>query len=726
MSFFEELKRRNVVRVGIAYVIASWLLLQLTEVLMELLDLPDVAGRFIILLLVIGFVPAVIFAWAFEMTPEGIKREKDVDRSQSITKTTGRKLDRSIIVILVLALGYFAWDKFSAPVQPEAPAVADQQEIEKSIAVLPFVNMSADEDNEYFSDGLSEELLNLLAKVDGLKVAARTSSFKFKNSEADIAEIGEKLNVATILEGSVRKSGNQARITAQLIKVDDGFHLWSETYDRDLNNIFAVQDEIATAIVDALKLPLLGHDAQPLSTASTSNFAAYDLYLLGRHHARDYSELGFSRAIEYYQGALEIDPSFAPAYSGLADGYIFLSDFGDMPRGEALQLAQAAAEEALSLNPGLPEAHTSMGLLLNNLGQAAKAEIHFQKALEVNPNLVNALLWYRNSLTSLFRLSEATVLAERALGLDPLSSPVRRTYVHQMITTGRWDEAEKEIQAMIAARPDDPTPYEIWGDLFRDKGEPHNAIPMYRNAHRLRPGDIYMAAQNTLASLKLDDQDMVSHWLAEARNRGTNGRWTRFAETQVMYAKGEHSALLKQVNHALEAQAAQPSLLGWRGAALMHLGQYDKAETAFRNALRASGYTEGDSLSTSQNFVAATQLANVLDIRGQTGERDTLLNQASANLAEIQQTEQPTQSISVMAAFIASIRGDLPAVLMNLQQAVELGFRAHWELLQNPIFMRWREHPDFIAFHADMLEAAAVMRREYLANNPPATGVASQ
>ena len=264
MSFFAELKRRNVVRVGIAYAIAAWIILQATDVIGEILDLPQWGGKLILLMLGVGFVISLFLAWAFELTPEGLKRESEVDRDSSITRVTGRKLDRAIIVVLALALAWFAWDKFSgggAPsarpetaaataTEPEAPSA--EKAVDQSIAVLPFINMSADADNEYFSDGLSEELLNLLAQVEGLKVAARTSTFKFKGSDADIAEIGEKLNVATVLEGSVRKAGDQVRITAQLIMVDDGFHLWSENYDRRLDNIFEVQDEIASAIVDAL------------------------------------------------------------------------------------------------------------------------------------------------------------------------------------------------------------------------------------------------------------------------------------------------------------------------------------------------------------------------------------------------------------------------------------------------------------------------------------------
>lgn len=718
MSLFNELRRRNVFRVGIAYLIVAWLVMQVSDVVINNIGAPDWVFQVILLVLGISFPVVLIFAWAFEMTPEGLKKEKDVDRSDSIAPRTGHKLDRAIIAILVLALAYFIFERFTIPVKDEPLTTASEQSIDKSIAVLPFVNMSADKDNDYFSDGLSEELLNLLAKVDGLKVAARTSSFKFRNSEADIAEIGEQLNVATVLEGSVRKSGNQARITAQLIKVDDGFHMWSETYDRELNNIFEVQDEIAQAIVDALKLPLLGHDAKPLtSTTSTDNFAAYDLYLLGRHHAREYSQPGLERARDYYLKALEIDPAFAPAYGGLADAYLFLSNYGDLPQGEAHALARTAVEKALSINPDSPEAHASFGLLLNNLGHNHEAEVHFKKALEVNPNYVNALLWYRNSLTSQFENNAAMEMSERALALDPLSAPVRSAYIQQLIEMTRFDDAVNEIQALIAANPDDPLPYELWGELLAKKGLPQNAIPMYRNAHRLRPGDIYMAAQNTVASLQLDDAELVNYWLEQARSRGADGQWTRNAENTVMYATGDFTGLLAQVDELLKSQPGRMLLLSYRSSVLMDMGEFEAAIDNLVMALGASGYEADGDLSGDQ-VMSAVLLANAYDQASRAQEHDLLLDKASRLLQQLRQSEPPNRNVLFAGACVASIRNDLPGVLRELAAAQAHGFRSHWELIRNPVFKRWQDSAEFVAFYQDMIKTAEAMRSEYRINNP--------
>jgi TolB-like protein/predicted Zn-dependent protease len=718
MSLIAELKRRNVFKVGIAYVVAAWLILQLTDVLSELMELESDVGKIVIILLVVGFIPALIFAWAFELTPDGVKREEDVDRSQSLTRQMDRRFDFAIIGLLAVAVVYFAVDKFVLEAEPEQADVASESVArEKSIAVLPFVNMSADADNEYFSDGLSEELLNLLAKVDGLKVAARTSSFKFKNSEADIAEIGAQLGVATILEGSVRKSGDQARITAQLIKVGDGFHLWSDTYDRTLDDIFQVQDEIARAIVDALKLPLLGHDAKPVTATTTENFAAYDLYLLGRHHAREYNARSFEQAIGYYQRAIGIDPGFAPAYSGLADGYIFLSDYGDLPQGDAQRLAREAVEKALALDPDLVEAQVSMGLLLENLGHYAEADPHFMKALQINPSDVNALMFYSNALTDRYQYSRALEAIERAMEVDPLSHRVRHQYAMRLIRVRRFDAALDVIQALISANPDDPTAYEIWGDLFREQGLPHRSIPMYRTAHRLRPGDIYMARWNVAASLELDDAAMADYWLEQARARGADGQWTRFAEYTVLYADGRSAELLQLVNRVLGLQPGQVILLILRGVAQMQLGQNELALETFHDALAQSGYADGQQLAADQ-LAAAVQLANALDAAGNAAQRDALLAKIELALGQVSEANPPHVNLLLLAARAASVRGDLPGVLRKLEAARELGFRRHWDLIRDPSFARWQTTPEFMALHQRMLDDAAAMRREYRSNNP--------
>ena len=430
MSLFQELKRRNVFRVGIVYLGASWLLLQVTDLLVPILNLPETAKKLVFLLLLIGFIPALILAWAFELTPEGIKREKEVDRNQSITSRTGRKLDFAIIAILVIALGYFAWDKFAEKGSEKGsdpfshdPFSADPFSAEKSIAVLPFANMSSDPEQEYFSDGLAEELLNRLAQRDDLRVAARTSAFQFKGKNLDVSDIGKQLNVETVLEGSVRKSGNRLRITAQLIDVKDGFHLWSETYERELTDIFVIQDEIAAAIAGALELEL-GTAGGEQPAQLTSNLEAYNLYLQARFLFAGRTEESMLQAIELFQQAVALDPKFSKAWSGLAVTYSLMPVYGaTISAAEGSEKTLQYANTAIALDAGNAEAWVARGRVegTSDWSWAASAA-SFERAFALAPNdgvVVNML---GDSLTWIGDFVRSEKIERRAIELDPLAA----------------------------------------------------------------------------------------------------------------------------------------------------------------------------------------------------------------------------------------------------------------------------------------------------------------
>jgi len=706
MSFFNELKRRNVFRVGIAYLIGAWLLMQIADVVLNNIAAPDWVFKAIMLLVGIGLPISLFFAWAFEMTPEGVKRESEVDRTQSITKTTGRKLDRTIIVILAVALGYFAWDKFSAPGEPEATTVAAEQAIDKSIAVLPFVNMSADEDNEYFSDGLSEELLNLLAKVDGLKVAARTSSFKFKNSEADIAEIGEKLHVATILEGSVRKSGNQARITAQLIKVDDGFHLWSETYDRDLSNIFQVQDEIARAIVDALKLPLLGQGEALIASTQTANFEAYDLYLLGRHHERERNAAGFEQAVDYFTRAVAIDPAYAPAWSGLADAYMLLSDYGSLPFNEATSLAEKAVDQALMLDPDLPEALNSRGMLFDYQGRESQANSLFEQALAIDPNNVVALSQLGPNIAELDP-DRGLAMAQKAWELDPLAEDTRVRLVSRTANTGDFEAAESLVRTMLLDDPENPGLYEQWAQsIHLQQGQIHLAIQKMSMTHRLRPGDVYPAWRIAGFYLQLDDLESAMSWLATARERGPDSRWTGATEVMIAAHKNEMETVVNTQNKLISeglSTAINHSFLGW---ALMRLGREDEAARQFRLALNISNPESIDLTVAAQAEITA-QLINSLPPGDERNRHLSLLNTYVQRALEVRPFDS---TVHYQAAYLATFNDDRDAAMSALREAFEKGRRSRFVVESNPVFQRWTNDPQFMELILGMKQEAARLK----------------
>ncbi len=465
MSLFNELKRRNVFRVAIAYSIISWLIMQAGDTLAPALHLPDWVNSVLVFFLLLGFPLAVFFAWAFEMTPDGIKREKDIDREQSITHKTGRKLDRTIITVLALLLIYFAVDKFY--LQPQAQQQTQQQlaeansavvveeaveEASPSVAVLPFVNMSDDGANEYFSDGLSEELLNLLAKIPELKVAARTSSFQFKGQTGDIDTIAKQLKVANILEGSVRKSGNQVRITAQLIKADDGYHLWSETYDRTLENIFAVQDEIAAAVVDALKITLLGATAP---VAREANPEAYALYLQGRYWYNLTSKENSVKSEDAYQRAIDIDPDYAAAWAGLAMATLHRAGQGWIELEGGVKEARKAAERAVALDPELALGWISMVKMDGEYGwNWTAADEHMQKALSLEPNSIDVQSAAGRLAGSLGKLDQAVALFRQASAMDPLNQRGINAFAGILESAGHLQEAEVVVRHLYALNPD--------------------------------------------------------------------------------------------------------------------------------------------------------------------------------------------------------------------------------------------------------------------------------
>ena len=455
-DLYEEIKRRNVFRVAFVYAIAGWLTMQIVDVMFPALNIPDWMTSAIAAMLLIGFPFALILAWAFEMTPEGIKLEKDVDRSESITPRTGRKLNQSALIILAVAVAFLLFDKFVLRPELTQQAVDVAGEvvatIKPSIAVLPFVNISGDVENEYFSDGLSEELLNVLARIPQLHVAGRTSSFAFKGKNQDLRSIGEQLNVAHILEGSVRKSNTRLRITAQLVDTENGYHLWSETYDREVTDIFAVQDEISSAVVEALKVSLLGDN---LSTDyGTQNFDAYESFLKSRYLLEHTSGENLLKGIAAADNAIELDPDYANAYviraifeqtliSGMATAG---SDFI-----EGNERVRAFAQKAVELDPDSAEAHFVQGIVAASVDwDIATAQQYFARALELDPNHVPAMGWYGNSLAAVGRTEEAMILLERALKIDPLSISIKRNLGDGYIWLRNYEQAIKAYESILS------------------------------------------------------------------------------------------------------------------------------------------------------------------------------------------------------------------------------------------------------------------------------------
>jgi TolB-like protein/tetratricopeptide (TPR) repeat protein len=420
MPVFGELKRRNVFRVGFAYIVTAWLVLQLVDVVGPILEVPDWVAKAILLLLVVGFPLALLFAWAFELTPEGLKFERDVDPAQSVTRSTGRKLNYVIIGILFVAVIFFALDKFiwSAPVE--------EADTRRSIAVLPFANMSGDPEQVYFSDGITEEILNALVRVPGISVASRTSSFNYRGEVPAVSTIAAELGVLFVLEGSVRKAGDSVRITAQLIDGVTDRHLWSETYDRELEDIFEIQSDIATRIARAIQGEMgATADASVPAKVLTANMSAYDLFLKGRAAFNERLVLAdIDESIEFLEQAIELDPSFAIAWQYRAAAYAARPFYsGDIANfDQEIATSTQAAERALALDPTLAFAHA---IIAGNKALMPPCDLvevleQYDIALEKDPNDMTTLYWRGLQLAMAGYLDEALEVMYQCLDIDPL------------------------------------------------------------------------------------------------------------------------------------------------------------------------------------------------------------------------------------------------------------------------------------------------------------------
>jgi TolB-like protein/Flp pilus assembly protein TadD len=481
MSFFAELKRRNVVRVGLAYVVISWLLAQVAEFAFENFGAPEWVLKTFVVLLLLGLPLVLFFAWAFELTPDGVKREKDVDRSQSITPQTGQKLNRLTIVVMALAIVYFALDKFVLNTTPEAHpepvAAATSAEPQRSIAVLPFVDMSPGKDQEYFTDGLTENLLNALAQLNELRVAGRTSSFAFKNRNEDLRGIGEQLGVAHILEGSVQKSGVQIRITAQLINADDGYHLWSQTYDRTLDDIFAVQDEIANEVARAMRVTLLGHVVGIQQAPTQNTTSAYNEYLKGHHEASRGNLQGHEQAVIYFERALELDPNLALAWAGLAGSQSVITGFVDTDFAAGYEEARGSALRALELNPDLPEAHVALADIQSSYDwDWAAAEASLRRALELRPGDTAIRLSLARLKGSLGMSDEAFADVQQVVEQDPLNGGAQRSLAASLANRGRFDEALRILDVLEETDANRTALYWQRGYLWMMQGDYERAL----------------------------------------------------------------------------------------------------------------------------------------------------------------------------------------------------------------------------------------------------------
>ena len=565
MSLYAELKRRSVFKVAIVYTLIAWVLLQVSDTLGPALRLPEWLPSAVAYLLILGLPVAIIFAWAFELTPDGLKKEKSSAGNSSSKDSDGKVLNPAIAIALILALSYLAFDKLvldpgkeaaeltaDAQVAQQQAAAVESPELDNSIAVLPFVNMSSDKEQEYFSEGLSEELLNLLAKIPELRVAARTSSFSYKGKDTKIAQIGEELNVTHVLEGSVRKSGNQIRITAQLIKTDNGFRVWSESYSRTLSDIFAMQDEIAVSVVEALKVSILGavpmlHETDP---------EVYALYLQGKFFNGQRDEESVQKAFTILQQALAIDPDYAPAWLELNVTYSLLGRNGTLSLAEGSRLARSAVDRALVIDSNLGTAWAALAYLMRWFDRDwAGAQAAIDRAIELDPNNDAVIRTAAALASTLGQFPRALALQEQRVALDPLNLGALNALARMYTKVGRFDDAIKIVDRMMALSPKNQGGVFNLSRAYLLKGDPKRALTeLERNSHPFNA--IHKARIHFTLGNESQSQALIKELLASYAIQNPGAMSTVYAW------RGENDAAFEWLELAFQQGDALLNLLG--------------------------------------------------------------------------------------------------------------------------------------------------------------------
>ena len=484
-NFFAELKRRNVYKAAVAYAVVAWLIVQVATQVFPFFDVPNWAIRLVVILLVLGFPAAMIFSWAFEITPEGIKRESEIDANESIAPRTGQKLVAMTVVLAVIAIGLFMFQRLRQTTSVTAPNALPAITA-KSIAVLPFENLSRDPDNAFFADGVQDEILTRLARIADLKVISRTSTEKYRTKPDNLREIAQQLGVTNILEGSVQKAGDQVRITVQLINALTDSHLWADTFDRKLLDTFAVESDVAQKIAASLEAKLTGSEKRAIAARPTENSEAYQLFLKGRFFWNKRTGADLHTAANYFEQAIAADANFAGAYAGLADADLLIPVFGAGAPREFFPKAMAAARRAIELDDASAEGHTALAQLVMFDFKFPESEREFRRAIELNPNYATAHHWLGNSLlVTLGRFDEAVKEGRRAMELDPLSLIINADLGSTLLVARRYDEAIAQLQRTL--KLDSNFAYAHWnlGEALYLKGDLPGAIAEYQRADAL-------------------------------------------------------------------------------------------------------------------------------------------------------------------------------------------------------------------------------------------------
>jgi TolB-like protein/Flp pilus assembly protein TadD len=559
-SFFAELKRRNVYKVAVAYVVAGWALSQGIAQVFPVFDVPNWTIRLLVLLIIVGLPIALVLAWMFELTPEGIKRTATADAMPDVTRKRKYVWIYVVVIGAVVSIGLFFLGRYTATNTASAARTEAATVPQKSIAVLPFENLSRDPDNAFFAEGVQDEILTRLAKVADLKVIARTSTQRFKSAPDDLQQIAKQLGVINILEGSVQKANDQVRVNVHLINARTEVHLWADTYDRKLTDIFAVESEIAKTIVETLQARLTGSEKSEIVKTPTVNPEAYELYLKGRFFAEKRTGADLHKSIEYYDQAIAKDPNYPLAYVGLADSHLLLSAYGATSPREAASPARAALKKALDLDDSLAQAHASSGLLATLELDLNRAITELERAIQLNPNYATAHHWLALPLMAMGEFDRAIVEGKRAIELDPLSLICNSDLGWVYFNARRYDEAEAQARKTLEMDSRFGVTHYYLGEVFQFKGKLNDAIAEYQKAFELNndPFSLAMLGQAYARQRKTNEARNV---LARLREEAKSRYVSPYALAVVLTALGDKTHAIDELERGYDEGGFYISLI---------------------------------------------------------------------------------------------------------------------------------------------------------------------
>ena len=687
-AFLSEARRRRVFRVTAIYIVGAWVALQAADLAFPGLGIPESAIQYVWIGAILGLPIALFFGWRYDIIGGRIVRTavSDVDADSSIERADYVILATLSLVVAVIAFGLVG--EISKTRVPEVARPTFTYIDPKSIAVLPFVDMSAAGDQEYMSDGIAEELLNLLAKVPQLRVISRSSAFSFKGKDIDIPSIAEQLNVAHILEGSVRKAGNTIRITAQLIEARSDTHLWSETYDRKLDDIFAIQDEIATAIVAALQAQLTLQGTINPSAPRAASIDAYNLYLLGRYHFKKRTIFELQQAQRYFENAIERDPKYAPAYNGLADSILLQSDvaYGSVPVEQSIAAALPLIEKSLELNPLLAETHASLGFLRSFEWDLLASEAALIRATELNPNLSQAFVWLYVTYDLGVQPRKALETLQRALALDPLSPIVNTNMAAEMWIRSRTNEALQAANRIIQISPDGPLGYRRTGRIKWTSGGLAEAVNWYRQSIEKAPED--KNSRRELGSL-LVDLGMYD----EAESLLDDQRYIAYL------AQGRVEEALAVVRTSLEERPENLSTIFAAAHTETRAGNYDRARMLLEPLAEGASTGEGLLFRRSGIHFWDPQIAamDLVVALLETGDREAglaLLAEIRTYFAFLKSEGLEHSVLRFQEARILALEGREEEALAALRQIIAAGWR-FWYLDGDPALGNLQDSREF-------------------------------